>query len=396
MMPERTLLEALLHYFSILLKYRWLIIGTTATAGAVAVAFCVASLVLPPGKSPLPNKYTASAIILVQKGAEDDLSLSIRSALGIVGSPLDSTVGFDNGALLLMGLQSRSFLDKIIDDFGIVRRYGITTQVKSRSRNALLKNLRFGYSRTTSSLTISFTDIDPVFARDLTNRVITLFGEWYVQNIGSSKAQQKQMLEEKVAEVKADTDRMESRLNDLQDRYGALTAQDLGTYQAATLATLRSQLILKEIDIKNYESVSTPEDPKLQQLQEERQSILNLIARLQRGVPGASSNSAGQRSLPDVQTEFNNLTVELDVQRKIYNTLSHQYEVLKLTSDPEPPFHVMELAEVPDAKSSPQRTMIVGEVVAIAFILSVALAFLLNGISQIRRDQKKLIPKKGS
>ena len=29
--------------------------------------------------------------------------------------------------------------------------------------------------------------------------------------------------------------------------------------------------------------------------------------------------------------EFNNLTVELDVQRKIYNTLSHQYEVLKLT-----------------------------------------------------------------
>ena len=163
------------------------------------------------------------------------------------------------------------------------------------------------------------------------------------------------------------------------------------------MATLRSQLILKEIDIKNYANVSAPEDPKLQQLRDERQSILNLIAGLQRGTSGAQSSSAAQRSLPDVQTEFNNLTVELDVQRKIYNTLSHQYEVLKLTSDPEPPFHVMELAEVPDAKSSPQRTTIIAEVVAIAFIASVALAFLLNGISQIRRDQqKKLIPKKGS
>lgn len=388
-------MEDFIHYLSILLKYRWLIIATTAIVTFGAIAFCAASLYLPSEKSPLPNKYTATAILLVQKGMEDELSTSIRYALGIGSSPLESSVGFDNGSLILMALQSRSFLDKIIDDLGIIRRYGITSQVKSRSRKLLLANLLFDYNRTTSAITISFTDNDPVFARDLTNRVIALLSEWYAQNIGTSKLRQKQLLEEKVAEVKADIDKLESRLNELQNKYGALTAQDLGISQASTLAALRSQLILKEIDIKNYAN-SSPRDPKLQQLQEERQNIVDLIKQFQ-GVPGTLGSSASEKSLPDVQMEFNNLTVELDVQRKIHNTLSHQYEVLKLISNSEAPFQVMELAEVPDFKSSPQRSKIVAEAAAASFFASVALAFLLHGISGIRKSREKGdAPEKGS
>ena len=389
-------MEGLVYYLSILLKYRWLIIALTATTAIGVIAFCAASLLLPPEKSPLPNKFTASAIILVQKGTESDLSLAIRSALGITNSPADSQTGFDNGAFLLMVLQSRTFLDKIVEEFGIIRKYGLSNHIKSQSRKILLANLRFENNRATAAITISYTDIDPVFAKNLTNSIVALLSEWYSQNMGSSKQRQKQLLEEKIDEVKADIDRLEGRQNELQKKYGVLTAQDLGASQASALAALHSQLILKEIDIKNYSNISTSEDPKLQQLREERQNIIDLISRMQQGMPETVDSTASRKSLPDVQTEFNNLTVELDVQRKIHNTLSHQYEVLKLTSDSEPPFQVMELAEIPDEKSGPQRMRIIEEVIPIAFIASVALAFLLNGVSQIRRvQQKKAIPKKG-
>jgi uncharacterized protein involved in exopolysaccharide biosynthesis len=103
-------------------------------------------------------------------------------------------------------------------------------------------------------------------------------------------------------------------------------------------------------------------------------------------------SSSSQKGSPDVQAEFNSLSAELDVQRKIYNTLSHQYEVVKLTSDSQPPFQVMELAEVPDVKSGPQRTTIIAEVIALAFIASIALSFLLNGVSQIRKGHKESAP----
>ena len=138
---------------------------------------------------------------------------------------------------------------------------------------------------------------------------------------------------------------------------------------------------------------------------------------MQQGMPEIQDSKASPESLPDVQTEFNNLSVELDVQRKIYNTLSHQFEVLKLTSDSEPPFQVMELAEVPDAKSGPQRIRIIAEGIIIALVASAALSFLLNGVSQQKagagsalmeaaiarlpwrigeKAKKKTIPKKGS
>lgn len=388
-------MEGVVYYLSILLKYRGLIIAMTGAASIGVIAFCVASALLPPEQSPLPNEYTATAIILVQKGAENDLFSAIRSALGYAESPVDPRTGFDNGAFLLMVLQSRTFLDKIVEEFGIVGKYGITNHIKSQSRKMLLANLRFENNRTTASITISYKDTDPVFAKNLTNSMVALLSEWYSQNMGSSKQRQKQLLEQKIDEVKADIDRLEGRQNELQKKYGVLTAQDLGASQASALAALRSQLILKEIDIKNYESISSSEDPKLQQMQEERQSIIDLINRMQQGMPETTDSTASRTSLPDIQTEFNNLTVELDVQRKIYNTLSHQYEVVKLTSDSDPPFQVMELAEAPDAKSGPQRSRIIAEVIVVALVASAALAFLLNGLSQFREKAKrKVIPKK--
>jgi len=381
--PELGLLEGLLHYLSIVMKYRWLVIIMTGTAAVGIVAFCVASLLLPPEVSPLPNKYTASATVLVQKGMGDNLSASILSALGIESRPIDTAVGFDTGALVLLVLKSRTFLDKVIEEFGIIRRYGITSQVKSRSRETLLQKSDFVYNRNTAAISIAFEDVDPVFARDVTNRMVALLNDWFAQNIGSSNLKQKQLLEEKVKEVKADIDKLEGRLKELQKKYGVLGAQDLGTSQASALAALRSQLILKEIDIKNYSTVSAIEDPKLQQLREERQNILDLISQTQQGITDVQGSTSGQKSLPDLQIEFNNLTVELDVQRKIYNTLSHQYEVLKLTSEPESAFQIMELAEVPDSKSGPSRTKIVAMVTLGAFIASVVLAFLLHSLAKI-------------
>jgi tyrosine-protein kinase Etk/Wzc len=384
---ERTLLEGLLGGLAVLRRYRWLIIVVTGACILGVVAFCVVSIVLPPQISPLPNKYAATAVVLVHKGMGDNLSASILTALGIENQPTETAVGFDTGALLLLVLRSRTFLDRIIDEFNIAEKYHIIKQPKSKSRELLLSKSNFAYNRNTAAVSITFEDIDPVFARDVTNRMVALLGDWFAQNMGSSNLKQKQLLEDKISEVKTDIEKLEGRLKDLQKKYGVLGAQDLGTSQASALAALRSQLILKEIDIKNYSTVSAIEDPKLQQLKEERQNILDLINQTQQGVTTFQGSPSGQKSLPDLQIEFNNLTVELDIQQKIYNTLSHQYEVVKLTSGPGSDFQIMELAEVPDSKSGPSRMMIVAVASIVAFVASVAVAFLLNSLERIRGRQ---------
>jgi tyrosine-protein kinase Etk/Wzc len=385
---ERTLLESLLHYVGIALKYRWLIIVVTAVSALGAIGFSMMTILLPPEKSPLPNLYTANATVLVQKGMNDNLSASILASLGIQSQPTDTALGFEIGLLLVQVLKSRTIIDKVIEEFELMDRYGIESEVRSRARLRVLGSSSFSYNRSTATVTISFKDIDPAFAQAVTNRMVSLLNEWFAQNIGSSNLKQKLLLEEKLKEVKDDVSVLENRLKDLQRKYGVLSAQDLGTSQATALAALRSQLILKEIEIKNYSTIAAIEDPKLQQLKDERQTIVDLISQTQQGLTEALGTSGRTKSLPDIQIEFNNLTVELDVQQEIYNTLSQQYEVLKLTSEPGSAFQVMELAEAPDSKSGPSRSKIVVIAIIAGFVVSTASAFLLHALAQMRRNRK--------
>lgn len=384
---EQTLLEMALHFLAILLKYRWLVIIVTLVGALGSVAFSIVSIVLPPEKSPLPNRYTANATLFVQKGMGENLSSSILAALGMQTAPTDTPGGFETGSLLVSVLKSRTLLDKVIEEFDLAKRYGYDAELKSKVREALLKKSDFAYTRSTATVSISFEDIDPVVARDVTNRMVSLLNEWYLQNIGSTSLRQKQLLEEKLKEVKSEVDVLEGRQKELQRKYGVLGPQDLGTSQATALAQLRSQLILKEIEIKNYSAIAAIEDPKLTQLKEERQNILDLISQTQQSLTNLQSGGSGQKSLPDIQLEFNNLTVEMDIQRQIYNTLSQQYEVLKLTAEPDSAFQIMELAEVPDYKSGPSRSRIVIMATAAAFIGSAALAFLLHALARLKRKR---------
>ena len=108
---ERTGLEWFIFFISILLKYKWLIIGITAAAAILVVAFSILTLMLPPEKSPLPNQYRARATLIVQETETGGLD-SVVAALGLaLPGPAEGGYGsLDYGQLALMVLNSRILL----------------------------------------------------------------------------------------------------------------------------------------------------------------------------------------------------------------------------------------------------------------------------------------------
>ncbi len=379
--------ENVAHYASIFWSYRALIIAITGIVTLGVVAYCVVSIRLPPEKSPLPNFYTAEATILVQGGGQSDVAGSILSALGVEQRSGSSTVR-DNGDMIIGILQSRSLIDRVISEFKLAERYGITTNVKGNARIAVLNIVKLSYNRSAGSLAISYTDRDPVFARDVANRMVSLLDEWFSMNRGLAKQKQRQILEEKINEVKATISNLQNRIKKLQTQYGVLDVQGLSQSQATAIASLRSQLILKDIDIMNYSSFSKIDDPRLEQLKGERQNLIDLIAQNQLKLPEThqgsgdipASDSEGSKNLLDVAQSFSQLTIELDIQQRIYNTLSPQYEAMKLAPESEAAFQVLELADIPDIKAGPKRGSIVIKAFAGSLAASLALAFLLNAI----------------
>jgi protein involved in polysaccharide export with SLBB domain len=96
-------------------------------------------------------------------------------------------------------------------------------------------------------------------------------------------------------------------------------------------------------------------------------------------------------AIPAVTQEATRLAMELGIQRQVYNQLTMQYELLKVTMDSDTPaFQILELAEAPDRKSGPSRGLICVIVTLAAAFFAVFLAFIQNGIKKIRQDPKAM------
>ena len=180
---------------------------------------------------------------------------------------------------------------------------------------------------------------------------------------------------------------LENDIQEFQRRYGVLTMEELAVAQSQVLADLRSQLVLKEMEIKNYTRFSKIEDPELLRLRSERDNIQEVIEQNERGFAGLD--------LPSLSLEFARLRMALDIQTRIFKSLSEQYEIVKLTLESEPIFQILELAEAPDEKTGPSRSKICMVTVVVAFLAGVVLAFILHSIQQLRSDPSKLRRIKG-
>lgn len=171
---------SLIDLFAVLWKYKFLIISVTVIAMIAVLIYSIVSISLPPEKSYLPNKYTAQAQMLINNDSSSSGGLSSMLSSSGLGS-LASMAGLNvsggassNSALAGYLVHSNSVLDDIAQKFDIIDRYKIIEYEKSSSREALKGVLSSSFDDETGIFSVSFTDIDPVFARDVVNYVVNL------------------------------------------------------------------------------------------------------------------------------------------------------------------------------------------------------------------------------
>ena len=96
---ERTLLEGILHYVSIILRYKKMVVIVTGAAMFVIVLFSLVTLKLPAKINPLPNIYEASAKIMFQNNLNS--SAGMASMLSTFGFDTATTASTDSSQLAL-------------------------------------------------------------------------------------------------------------------------------------------------------------------------------------------------------------------------------------------------------------------------------------------------------
>lgn len=192
---------SLIDLFAVLLKHKFLIIGMTGLAMIAAVIISIISLKLPPEKSFLPNKYTPKAQMLINNDSSSSGGLAsmisssgLGSLAGLAG--VNVSGGASNSALAGYLVSSNSVQDAVVDKFNLIERYKIEKSPRASSREALKKLLTSNYDTDTGVFTISFTDIDPEFAREVVNFVVGLVEERFNElGIDQNKLQEENLKE---------------------------------------------------------------------------------------------------------------------------------------------------------------------------------------------------------
>ena len=175
---------SLIDLVAVLWQRKRMIIGITLAAAIGIVIFSIISIVLPAEISPLPNVYTPEALILIDEqssGGGGGLSSMLGGNTGgladLMGINMRS--GSTLSALALFLVETNSFLDAVVDEFDLIERYEIRRDRSPRaeSRKELKKNLEADFDEDSGVLTLGFSDIDPVFARDVVNFSVELLSD---------------------------------------------------------------------------------------------------------------------------------------------------------------------------------------------------------------------------
>jgi uncharacterized protein involved in exopolysaccharide biosynthesis len=323
---------SLIDLFAVLWRRKVMILAVTLGAAVAVVVFAVVSILLPPEISPLPNKYTPTAIMLINNASSSGGSMAsmlASSGLGglasLAGVSVSAGATFSELAIYLTG--SNTLLDAVVDEFGLIERYKIKEFPRASSRKVLKKNLIAEYDEKSGVFSISFTDIDPAFAQRVVNYCVNY---------------------------------LDARFNELGVDKNKLQKENL------------------EKNIQNtYNEILSLE-------QETR--------RLERSVQMGTMNT----TLPSISLELNRIGLELEAQREVYSQLKVQYELLKVTMASENPvFQALEYAEIPDMKSGPSRGLICFIVTFAAGFFAMFLAFTLNAVSNIRKDPEAMAKLRG-
>jgi uncharacterized protein involved in exopolysaccharide biosynthesis len=366
-----------------LLEIVHIIVKRKAFIAKVSGAAFVLSLIL---SLCLPKIYTATAKVLPpQKEGSSGLSALIgqmggSAALGGLGGGNDLYVGI---------LKSRSVADAII------HRFDLTTVFKTKrpedTRKLLEGMVKFTSSAKEGTITIEASDKNPERAARLANAFVDELGKASVRLNITKAGNEKTFLEKRLNLAKEDLRKAEEEMRTFSQQHKVVQVDSQTKAAIEGVARLKGELATQEIKLASLRSYQTDESADVKLLQSAIKKLRSELA----SYGGTGNEGEGIPSvglIPQLGTEYLRKMRELKSQETIYEQLTKQYEVAKLSEAKDvASIQILDEAVVPTKKSKPKRSMIVLLATSVAFIFSLCAVFVSEYLEKLPDEDRRLL-----
>ena len=311
-------------------------------AGVVAAVAGLLSLLI-------PNRYTATAVLL-PPGNQPELGGLLAAGGG--STALSHALGIDSQGEteLYLGVLRSTHVNRML-----VARFGLQRVYRQRDVEKAGKKLA---SHTGVALTnegfvrVSVTERDPNLAAAVANAYADELDQFLRLNTNTSARRRREFMDKRLEETQRALAAVEDSLRDYQtrSRLPLLGAETQAASGAA--AELLAQKVQREIELGTLRRVSTSDNPRVQQLQEE-------VSQIDRQL----------RRIPPATTEIARLLRNAKIHERILLVLTEERERARLLElKTMGSVEIVDRAEPPLHRSQPHRTWIVAGAFGLAIL----------------------------
>jgi uncharacterized protein involved in exopolysaccharide biosynthesis len=331
----------------------------------------------------LPNVYTSTTTLMPPGGTSPGSNIMNLLSPGSSGTDLSTmALGLnDPDELFISILKSRNVQD------GLINRLDLAHYYKTRSiedtRGSLAADTKIAEDRRSGIITISVTARNPVLASNIARGYVDELNRVVTDNSTSAARRERIFLEERVTDVKQKLDDSAKALSEFSTKSGAIDMPSQTKSMVDERLRLQAELIDGRSQLAALRQTYSTDNLKVRALEAhnaELQRELDKMGGMPQGSgPNADTNKSPYPTadeLPGLGLTYYNLEREMRVQEALWEALTKQYEAAKVEEAEEiPTVQVLDVANVPQWKSSPSRRLIVELGAILSAILACIVVF---------------------
>lgn len=342
-----------------------------ARSGAVGLALAALIAFL------IPNGYTSTARLMPPEqgpgGGAAMLAALAEKAGGPLGGIGAQALGLKTTDDLFIGiLQSRTVEDDLIAKFNLRQLYG--DKRWEDARKELSKLTSIFQDRKSEIITISVNDRSPSRAQQMAQEYVTELNNVVINLNTSSAHRERVFLAGRLTQVQQNLEAAEKQFSQFASQNTAVDIQEQSKAMIEAGASLEGQLIAAQTEIEGLRQIYTDSNVRVRETRARIDEIERQLHKLGGTAPDDTNDPPSNdppsnesdslyptiRQLPILGVTYADLYRQTKVQEAVFEALTQEYELAKVEEVKETPsVKVLDPADIPEKKSSPQRLLMV-------------------------------------
>ena len=366
------------------MEWLWLLWGRRRWLSRVAVYALLASTVI---AFLVPARYQSTSQLMPPDSQSASGLASVAASMGAgaggLGGIAGELLGLKSTSDTFVGiLTSRTVQDKLIQQFDLKKLYH--DRRMEDAREDLAENTAISVDRKSQIISITVTDKSPQRAAAMTQAYVEELNRLVAELSTSSARRERIFLEGRLQAVSHDLEESEKNFSQFASKNTAIDIKEQGKAMVDAAATLQGQLIAAQSEYEGLKQIYTDSNVRVRSVKARIDELRHQLEKL--GGKGESVTSVSDqpgdsmypsiRKLPLLGVEFADLYRRTKIQEAVLETLTKEYELAKVQEAKEiPTVKVLDVANIPDKKSSPHRLLIILLGTALAFSGAVTWVF---------------------